>query len=91
MKVINYQKESSRYSIINDLRSNLTSIGAEIQKINEMASLVDEIVRDSYIRADTDMRDSCSAAQSSIVHALSILKDALQLARQLDISEEISS
>ena len=88
MKVVNNSKASARTCIINDLKSNLTAVGHEKEELGGTASVVLNITQGSYLRADEEMSAFCTKASEELERALSLLKEALTSARELDTTEE---
>lgn len=90
MRVTNNQKATAKTYIINDLRSNLTNLGHEKSELQTTASMIQNLMQSSYLRADQEMNGSCTGAASQLDRAMSLLKEALAAARELDPTEEIS-
>ena len=89
MRVVNNQKASAKTYIINDLRSNLTNLGHEKSELQNTASLIQNLTQSSYLRVDQEMGGYCSQASEQLDRAMSLLKEALEAARELDTTEEI--
>ncbi|MEF2813381.1 MAG: hypothetical protein U0N00_02220 [Oscillospiraceae bacterium] len=89
MRVVNNQKASAKTYILNDLRSNLTNLGHEKSVLQNTASLIQTLTQSSYLRVDQELNGYCTRASEELERAMSLLKEAMAAARELDTTEEI--
>ena len=89
MRVVNNQKASAKTYILNDLRSNLTNLGHEKSELQNTAPMIQALTQSSYLRVDQEMNGYCTRAAEELERAMSLLKEAMAAARELDTTEEI--
>lgn len=83
------EKVRTREILKNDIRSNITNLNHTQDGLVDTGAILANAVDGSFSGADREMLDFCRQARQEIDNALQLLERCLQIAEELDVTEEV--